>query len=111
VLSKKIYFSIKDKNKYGPDQILINYFLYKRGFVELDHTYNFVFLVEDTNFKIKKGVFYFEDGKKIAVPHNAGGTGIARFISKFGFGPRYNKLRRLHYYSLRIGLKFKKLHQ
>ena len=41
-LCREIKKLVKDKNKYGPDQIAINYSIYREKYVFLDKKYNFL---------------------------------------------------------------------
>jgi hypothetical protein len=97
---------IKNKKIYGPDQIVLNYFLYKRGFLPLNQSFNYV-INNNKGFKIKKGVFFDENDKIIPVVHNAGGYGLFRSIKNFGYGPDYNQFSKITYVILRIFTKLK----
>ncbi len=92
---------IINKNAFGPDQIVLNYFLYKEGFIELDRTYNFIPNTADEEFNIVEGIFYRKNNDKIAVVHNAGGKAIFRPIKNFGYGKEYNNLSYITYHFLR----------
>jgi hypothetical protein len=85
---------------FGPDQVFINYFLYKNGFVQLSEEYNFVPPTAASGFKIRNGVFYFDLGRKIAVVHNAGGVNLFRIIDNFGFGAERNRVNKVKAYFL-----------
>ena len=85
---------IKDPSKWGADQIVVNYVLYKDGFVELPIGYNFVIATARKKFSIKNGIFYFEDGRKIPIVHNAGRHSLLRPIKEFGFGRNRNVLKK-----------------
>jgi lipopolysaccharide biosynthesis glycosyltransferase len=93
---------IQNKSLFGPDQTLLNYLLYKQGFLKLDKTYNFVLTTVYEGFNIENGVFYDIAGKKIKIVHNAGGSNIFRPVDNFGYGPEYNKKRFITYHLLRI---------
>lgn len=92
---------ITDKTKFGPDQMCINYVLYRDGFVELDKKYNFVVATCQTPFSIKKSVFFMANGEKIAIVHNAGGHPWFRPIQNFGFGTGKNRLKTIAYLAAR----------
>jgi len=100
-LSKEVYSLIKNKYGYGPDQAAVNYVLYRDGFKALDQGYNMIFQTCKREFFIENGEFYFENGKKIPIVHNAGGKDFMRIIKNFGYGKKYNKIRKLNYYVLR----------
>ncbi len=92
---------VQDKNKFGPDQIIVNYLLYKEGFVKLNKEYNFVVYASGNSFKIKKGIFYNENNEKISIVHNTGGSPYMRAIKNFGYGERFNKIRFIRFYFFR----------
>jgi hypothetical protein len=85
---------IHNKTRFGPDQLVVNYFLHKRGFVDLGSAYNFVIATAKENFEIIDGVFIAKSsGKPIPVVHNAGNWKFLRPIENFGFGPSFNHLK------------------
>lgn len=90
-MSEFIASNLKNLNVWGMDQLLINYYLYKNGFLELDKTYNFIPTTHLTGFIVKNGEFYFRNGEKIAVVHNAGNKKIIRPVKNFGYGKNKNK--------------------
>ena len=103
------YNNITDK-KFGPDMVLVNYFLYKNNFVELDSRYNFILYTSRIPFVIKDGKFYDNNGKLIPIVHNAGWLSPIRAIAFFGYGPNHNRIRLLRFYLLRTLIKlFNKL--
>ncbi len=91
-----------NKNFFGPEQVAINYILYKKGFKELDKKYNFVITSNENEFKIKNGKFYMQNGKEIITVHNAGFNPIFRPIENFGYGKNHNKLKKHIYYTMRF---------
>jgi len=107
-LCKFLVKHIKRPAIFGPDQVLVNYFLYKHGFKEIDKKYNFIIATATNKFKIKKGVFLDENNKPIAIIHNAGGADHKRPVRNFGHGPRHNKIKWATYCCLRVyyGLSF-----
>nr|WP_017854515.1 hypothetical protein [Leptospira interrogans] len=90
-LCNKFQTFIKNDQLYGPDQIIINYLLYRDGFVQLDQKYNFIPISTKRFFKIEKGVFLDQQNDTIPVVHNAGGRSLYRPIQDFGFGAGYNR--------------------
>ncbi|MBI5127493.1 hypothetical protein HZA76_03510 [Candidatus Roizmanbacteria bacterium] len=88
---------IKDKNAWGPDQIILNYFLYQTGFKFIDNKYNFMMSTEEKGFIVKNGIFYKSNGKKIAIVHNAGQIDLTRPIKNFGYGKEFNQIKHLVY--------------
>jgi hypothetical protein len=76
---------------FGTDQLIINYLLYKHGFVPLENKYNFAVVTMKARFSIRNGVFYDHHGKVIPIVHNAGMTAWTRCVRKFGYGSSYNK--------------------
>ena len=90
---------IKDKNAFGPDQIILNYYLYQKGFVFLDSKYNFMMSTEEKGFVVKKGIFYKPNGEKIVIVHNAGQMDFFRPIENFGYGEKYNQIKHLVYHA------------
>ncbi|MFH1399682.1 MAG: hypothetical protein ABIG95_06235 [Candidatus Woesearchaeota archaeon] len=87
-------------NKYLADQIAVNYFMYKSGFVELPETYNYVIPTAKTGCFVKKGVFYFNQGDKIKVVHNVGSKSV-KIIKNFGYGGSRNQINFTTYYFYR----------
>lgn len=90
---------IKDKEAFGPDQIILNYYLYQKGFIFLDSKYNFMMSTEEKGFVIKKGLFYKSNGEKIVIVHNAGQMDFFRPIENFGYGEKYNQIKHLVYHA------------
>lgn len=93
-LMKKL---IKDKNAFGPDQIILNYFLYQSKIIFIDNKYNFMISTEEKGFLIKKGVFYKPNGERIAIVHNSGQIDLTRPIKNFGYGKNFNQIKHLVY--------------
>lgn len=93
--------TIKDKSRFGPDQIVLNGFLYDKGFFRLDSIYNYVIATAREGIEIRNGRFYTGAGRLIVVVHNAGNIGTFRPIEQFGYGPSYNKLKEDVYRTLR----------
>ena len=97
---------IRDKEEFGPDQIIVNYHLYKDSVKFIDSKYNFMMNTIYAEFRIRGGFFYKLNGEKIVIVHNAGQTNIFRPIYNFGYGESY---KRTMYYFLglykRISLK------
>lgn len=91
--------AIKNKTTFGPDQVIVNYFLYKKSpFKFLDEKYNFMMSTVKDGFDIKRGVFYKKSGEKIAIVHNAGAINFFRPIEDFGYGAKFNKLKHFIYH-------------
>lgn len=83
--------NIKDLNVWGLDQLLINYYLYKYGFKELDDEYNFIPTTHISSFDIKDGKIYKSNGELVFIVHNAGGKSFFRPLKNFGY--KNNKIR------------------
>ncbi|MBM7558304.1 hypothetical protein [Marinitoga litoralis] len=83
--------NIKDLNVWGLDQLLINYYLYKYGFKELDDEYNFIPTTHISSFDIKDGKIYKSNGELVSIVHNAGGKSFFRPLKNFGY--KNNKIR------------------
>ncbi|WP_028974429.1 glycosyltransferase [Spirochaeta cellobiosiphila] len=83
-LGKTLYAMIKEKTKFGPDQIVVNYLLYKNGFVPVDRTYNYVVATAQAKLEIRDGRFY-ANGELIRVVHNTGNWKFLRPIENFGY--------------------------
>lgn len=96
-MCKECWSMITNKEKYGPDQIAIDYLLHRDGFKELAEQYNFVFATARTTFKIKEGVFYSKAGEVIPIVHNAGNLSFFRPIDNFGYGEGFNKTKIIMY--------------
>lgn len=91
-----------NKNVFGPDQIILNYFLYKSkaGYKIIDSTYNYMVSLE--KFYIKDGIFYKINGEKVVIVHNAGQMDFLRAIDNFGYGKDQNKLNHFIYHTKRF---------
>ncbi len=96
---------IENKNVWGPDQVILNYLLYRDGFYPLEEKYNFVISTTKERFKVKEGIFLDKESKPIKIVHNAGGKDFNRPIKNFGYGENCNKLR-IYYYFLRTNFLF-----
>lgn len=90
---------IRNKDAFGPDQIILNYYLYQKGFVFLDSKYNFMMSTEEKGFIVKKGIFYKPNGEKVMIVHNAGQMDFFRPIENFGYGEQYNQIKHLVYHA------------
>ncbi|MCM2325422.1 MAG: hypothetical protein NDI94_03080 [Candidatus Woesearchaeota archaeon] len=101
-ISEEIYYLVKDKHKYGPDQLALDYILKRDGFKLLDNKYNFVIATTDKEFYVQEGQFFFETGDLIPIVHNAGNSKIMRPMDNFGYGKKYNKLKKALYSSIRV---------
>jgi len=88
---------IKDKNAWGPDQIVVNYYIYQSKYKFLDNKYNYMMSTMPKGFIIKSGVFYEPNGEKIAIVHNAGQMDLFRPIKNFGYGKKFNQIKHLIY--------------
>ena len=93
---------IKDKSEYGPDQVAVNYLLYKYNFKKLDNKYNFVITTAKRKFYINGGIFYFREGEKIPIIHNANNFSYLRPVKNFGYGPNCNQLKITTYILVRM---------
>jgi lipopolysaccharide biosynthesis glycosyltransferase len=100
-LCREINSLIKDKSKFGPDQLVVNYVLFRDGFKELDQGYNYVVATARKPFYIKDGVFHFTDRKIIPIVHNAGNLPFLRPVKNFGYGEGRNRLNKLSYFAIR----------
>jgi hypothetical protein len=92
---------IGDKGEFGPDQLVVNYVLHRKGFTELERRYNFVVATSAEPTRIEEGQFLDRDGTRIAVVHNAGNYRFLRPIDHFGYGPGHNVLKKEIYTTLR----------
>ena len=102
---------INNKNSFGPDQIIVNYYLYKYGFVMLDEKYNFMINAAKKGFNAKNGVIYKKNGEKAAIVHNAGQLDIFRPIDNFGYGPKHNKVKQFIYHAKRTQYKILEIYK
>jgi hypothetical protein len=108
-MSDEIFNLITDKSRFGPDQIALDYILYRDGtFKLIDEKYNFIPATCDRTFAIKDGVFYFSDGEKISIIHNAGRIKSMRIMKNFGHGKERNKIKRIRFFMLRQVGKLRK---
>ena len=79
---------------FGMDQLLLNYVLYRDGFVPLDHGYNWVLVTASSRYSVRDGVFLDARGHVIPVVHNAGNVDTMRAVREFGYGTGRNHRRR-----------------
>ncbi|PKP60944.1 MAG: glycosyl transferase family 8 [Candidatus Altiarchaeales archaeon HGW-Altiarchaeales-1] len=105
-LCQHMFKIIKKPEIFGPDQIVLNYVLYKEGFVEIETKYNYILTQYTNKFKIKEGIFYNNDGEVISVVHNAGHFKFFRTIDNLGYGKGHNKLNIFSYVPLKIFYDF-----
>lgn len=89
---------IRDKEEFGPDQIIVNYHLYKDSVKFIDSKYNFMMSTAYAGFRIRDGVFYKLNGEKIVIVHNAGQMDFFRPIYNFGYGKSYNQVKHVIYF-------------
>lgn len=89
---------IRDKKEFGPDQIVVNYHLYKDTVKFIDSKYNFMMSTAYAGFKIREGVFYKLNGEKVVIVHNAGQMDFFRPIYNFGYGKSYNQVKHVIYF-------------
>ncbi|MEY6432088.1 hypothetical protein ABC977_06645 [Thioalkalicoccus limnaeus] len=90
-----------DKSRFGPEQLVVNYLFHRDGFDELERRYNFVIASSAETVRIEDGIFLDEQGRRIAVVHNAGRYPFLRPIDNFGYGRHCNLLKREVYTTLR----------
>jgi len=92
---------IRDKSKFGPDQLVVNYVLHKEGFTQLDMGYNFVIATSREEVVLEDGIFFLQDGMTIPVVHNAGNLRFLRPVDNFGYGKDHNLLKKEIYTTLK----------
>lgn len=101
-LSNDVEKMVRDKEEFGPDQIIVNYHLYKDKFKLIDNKYNFMMSTAYAGFKLNKGVFFKLSGEKIVIVHNAGQKNIFRPIKNFGYGKGFNQIKPVMYFLKRM---------
>lgn len=79
-----------DKNKYGADQIITNFVIYRDKYTLLPNKYNFMPATVKDGCIIKDGIFYKNNGEKAVIVHNVGGVGAFRAVKNFGYGKGHN---------------------
>lgn len=89
-LCEEIEKNVVKLDKFWPDQIILNYFLYKNWFFEIDRTYNFIPTTVKEKFSIKNWVFYDKNWEKIRIVHNAWSKAILRTIKNFWYWKNFN---------------------
>lgn len=112
-LSDFCYSRIGKKGEFGSDQLVVDYYLYKQGFVELDNKFNFTLFTAENGFSIKNGKFFDKNGDLVSIVHNTGRFSFFRMIDNFGYGPTYNKFKPFWFYFYRAVFKLRdvlKLH-
>ena len=100
---------IRKMNLFGPDQVVLNYYLYQNKFHRLDKGYNYIIGSVDETFYVKNGIFYDKNNKIIPIVHNAGRYNYLRPIKNFGYGKNFNRLSYFSYYQLRFFCNLTKL--
>jgi hypothetical protein len=101
MLADECLVVIKDKTRFGPDQIVLNDVLYRDRFVSLDPLYNYVIATAKEGVKIEGGAILTGEYREPVVVHNAGNVGALRPIEDFGYGPSRNRLKEDVYVALR----------
>jgi len=104
-LCSKMKKLIKDKDAWGPDQIIVNYYIYQSKYKFLNNKYNYMMSTMPKGFVIKNGVFYEPTGEKIVIVHNAGQMDFFRPIKNFGYGKNYNQIKHLVYHAKKTQYK------
>lgn len=107
-LCEYMLIAVTDMSLFGPDQVVLNYILYKEGFHALSNKYNFVITTSRERITIKNGVFYINKTDCLSIVHNAGAKPYLRPIKDFGYGPNHNKFKPIAYYTLRTMYRTKK---
>jgi len=98
-----------DKTKFGPEQVALNYILYRDGnFKEIEEKYNYVISTAANAFKINDGKFY-SNGEIIHIVHNTGWKSFLRPVKNFGYGKDFNKVKKGYLLALRTMAKTKKI--
>jgi len=92
-LGERVFQMILQKDKFGPDQLVVNYLLHNQGFVSLDRTYNYVIATSSSKLKIQEGLFYADD-RLITVVHNTGNLKFLRPIENFGYRNKNMSLKK-----------------
>jgi hypothetical protein len=87
------------KEKFGPDQLVVNDVFLREGYVPLARDYNYVIATAKAKMEIRKGQF-FTDGRLICVVHNTGNVKMLRPVENFGYGPDRNQLKKELYIAL-----------
>jgi len=106
ILCNKMNELIANKNFFGPDQVIVNYFLYQEKTKFLDKKYNFMINVFYEGFKIIDKIFYKKNGEKIAIVHNSGQTKLFRPIKNFGYKNKSSKLKPIIYFLKTLQYRF-----
>ncbi len=70
---------------HGTDQLIINFILYRDGFIELDRSWNYVTFINGRKFYYDADGFLCDQESRIPVVHNAGRYDSVRTISDFGY--------------------------
>lgn len=85
--------NIKHLKSHGIDQVMVNYYLYKSGFIPLDKTYNYMLVSNfySDKFKVKNNKFYDSKGKLVHIVHNLGGINLTRGFYSFGYNQKPQK--------------------
>jgi len=89
-LCKSMMSMIEKMDSFGPDQIVLNYVLYKQGFADLGENFNYIPATAKRGCQIKNGQFYNGEGDLMHVVHNAGNYDKFRIIKNFGYGRNRN---------------------
>lgn len=90
---ERMFSKVKNMYAWGVDMILLNYYAYESGFLQLPVIYNLIPTTAKVKYLVEDGVFYVVNhGNKIKVRvvHNAGGHRIFRPILNFGYGKGHN---------------------
>lgn len=98
-LGREVERVVINKEKFGPDQLVVNDAFTREGFRKLDRAYNFVVATAQARIEIREGRFY-ADERLIPVVHNSGNVGFLRPVENFGYGTERNLLKKELYVAL-----------
>lgn len=87
---EEAYSLIGDKSVFFPDQIILNYLLYRDGFCFLEEKYNYMKSMSKLSTTVKNGQIHAEGVGLVPIVHNLGRFRFARPFINFGFGKEYN---------------------
>ncbi len=98
-LGREVDQVLLSKDRFGPDQLVVNAVFRREGYQELPRDYNFVVATARALLDIRDGRIY-ADGRLVPVVHNSGNLRFLRPLENFGYGPDHNLLKKDVYHAL-----------
>jgi len=89
-LFSEAYSLIINTTRFLPDQMAINYVLYRDGYTLLPDRYNYMKTFSLLPVQVRHGTVYARGVSRVPIVHNCGWKQILRPFKRFGYGPECN---------------------